>query len=143
MKHNLHEPFYMVVTYFYWFVCFPWFKKLTNEQRKTQNLAQNRKLCENSQKSTKFNINFCDNCIDRSLQWSLSRTEVLRKNSQAFLRRQGLKFAPPTANSPPPRTDVFAFVTEPCRLSSLSTGATPPPKIPPGDGGDNLGVCPI
>ena len=31
---------------------------------------------------------------------------------------------------PPPRTGVFAFVTEPWRLSSLSTGATPPPRVP-------------
>ena len=29
---------------------------------------------------------------------------------------------------PPPRTDVFAFVTKSWRLSSLSTGATPRPK---------------
>ena len=39
-----------------------------------------------------------------------------------------------TANSPPSRTDVFAFVTEPWRLSSLGTGVTPPQKIPPGWG---------
>ena len=31
----------------------------------------------------------------------------------------------------PPRTDVFAFVTEPWRLSSLSTDATPPQKALP------------
>ena len=45
------------------------------------------------------------------------------------LKRQSV---PLYSKLPPPRTDVFAFVTEPWRLSSLSTGATPPPKIPPG-----------
>ena len=34
--------------------------------------------------------------------------------------------------SNPPRTDIFVFVTKPWRLSSLSTGVTPPQKIPPG-----------
>ena len=36
----------------------------------------------------------------------------------------------PYSKLPPPRTDVFAFVTEPWRLSSLSTGATHPKKSP-------------
>ena len=43
-----------------------------------------------------------------------------------------VSLAPPYSKLPPPhthtRTGVFAFVTEPWRLSSLSTGATPPPK---------------
>jgi hypothetical protein len=42
-----------------------------------------------------------------------------------------------TANSPP-RTGVFVFVTEPWRLSSLSTVVPSPAKIPPGGGETTL-----
>jgi hypothetical protein len=60
MKRNLHVFCTCILKFCFEFVCFPRFKKSTNEPRKTQNLAKKLQIVPKSSKINKINANFCD-----------------------------------------------------------------------------------